>query len=356
MSRNTQQYSRTGTELQAVPLTSENDPLAEGDTLKIVACPVCRAVYVPSREQQDCSSALLLETAFLEVCHFCFRCQRPACPQCWNPVHHSCASCCEEARLPFRGPVPALEGLVFLPLSSHSAQSNAISFVCQRNGRFYTPEPVLPDAASQKTSTSSAPVSASVAATSQAATSGALPVLPPAQSAPAQALTGTYPVWLQEVLGQKTGETSMPAPAGTEQPADPMSASVSSASAPISWTQTNWPPQAAPAGAQSGVLPAPAQPVTRVESPLPASSSASEPAPIPESQREVIDSLEQEGGEEISLFERIENILIVLTSILLLAVVLMIVLSICFAQVNTFFLALIHIDIRTEIAYLLQMK
>ena len=134
MLKNTQQYPRTGTDLQSLPDAGEDDPLALVDTLKVVACPVCRAIYVPSGAVRPPG---LLETAFLAVCHFCFRCQRPACPQCWNPVHHVCASCSEEARLPFRGPVPSLEGLVFV--SSRSELANTISFLCKRNGRFYTP-------------------------------------------------------------------------------------------------------------------------------------------------------------------------------------------------------------------------
>jgi hypothetical protein len=95
MSQNTQQSPQRGTDLQSLPAVSDVDPLAQVATLKIVACPICRAVYVPSNEEQAATpgSTRLLETAFLEVCHFCFRCQRPACPQCWNPVHHTCASC-----------------------------------------------------------------------------------------------------------------------------------------------------------------------------------------------------------------------------------------------------------------------
>ena len=366
MSHNTQQYSRSGTDLQALPLAREDDPLAQGDTLKIIACPVCRAVYVPSNEQQDHSSTLLLETAFLEVCHFCFRCQRPACPQCWNPVHHTCAACCEEARLPFRGPVPALEGLVFLPLSAHPARGQAISFVCQRNGRFYTSEPTTPDPAPHKIATTTAPVSVPAAAsmTGEPATSRALPLSQSAPGGPPRAATSAYPGWLQEVMGQKPAgifSASSPASLSTDRPAETVHSGTPPASAPVSWSQTNW-PHMTPAESPSAPSLAPGQPAGTVEPAKPAEilESAEQPLPLPvpapERQDEAAEIQAQESSEEISLFERIENILIVLTSILLLAVVLMIVLSLCFARVNTFFLTLIHIDIRTEIAYLLQLK
>jgi hypothetical protein len=357
MSHNTRQYSRSGTDLQALPLTSENDLLAQGDTLKIIACPVCRAVYVPSNEQRNHSSTLLLETAFLEVCHFCFRCQRPACPQCWNPVHHACAACCEEARLPFRGPVPALEGLAFLPLSAHPARGQAISFICQRNGRFYTPDP-----APHKIATTTAPVSVPAAAsmTSETATSRALPLSQSAPDGSSHATTSAYPGWLQEVMGQKPAgicSASSPASLSTDRPAETVHADSPPASAPVSWSQTNW-PHMTPAESPSAPSLAPGQPVEPVEPAKPAEilETAEQPLPASERQGEATEIQAQESGEEISPFERIENILIVLTSILLLAVVLMIVLSLCFARVNTFFLTLIHIDIRTEIAYLLQLK
>lgn len=64
----------------------------------------------------------------------------------------------------------------------------------------------------------------------------------------------------------------------------------------------------------------------------------------------------EQDDEDIPLLERVENVLIVVTSVLLLIIILMIVLALCFADVNTFFFHLLHIDIRTEIAYLLQLR
>lgn len=343
MSQNMPQYPGRGTDLQSAPLPGD-DPLALADTLKIVTCSICRAVYVPAEEQQMKSSAVLLETAFLEICHFCFRCQRPACPQCWNPIHHVCASCGEEARLPFCSPVPSLEGLAFLP--GRTARAGVLSFVCQRNGRFYIPAQA-----------SSHPVSypASPSPTVDAGEPAVAEVLPtlqqPDQSAPAA--SESYPIWLQEAFRQKTdGSSSL-------TPAVPLAQQGESAPTPLlatpvyAWPQTgqtNWPQMA----------PVPQQPVAPVAlQALPAPTmqqpAAAVPAPIVESQRE-IQSQESSSDEEFSLLERVENILIVITSFLLLAVVLMIVLSISSAQVNAFFLHLLHIDIRAEIAYLLQLR
>lgn len=60
--------------------------------------------------------------------------------------------------------------------------------------------------------------------------------------------------------------------------------------------------------------------------------------------------------EPTPLIERVENILLVITSTLLLAIVVMIVLAASSADMNAFFLRLMHVDIRTEISYLLQLR
>jgi len=75
------------------------------------------------------------------MCHFCFRCRRAACPQCWDEVHSVCGSCVREAGLPFRAAATPLAGLVFPPTQQASfkaSQSQSSSlFVLVRNGRFY---------------------------------------------------------------------------------------------------------------------------------------------------------------------------------------------------------------------------
>src|SRR5258708_14284829 len=175
---------------------SEN-PLAQVDTLKIVSCPTCRAVYIPSSQQQAATpgSMTLLETAFLSLCHFCFRCQRPACPQCWNPMHCVCAACSEEALLPFRSPVPSLEGLIFSSQpSTQMTQTVVISFTCLRNGRFYMPEPAPLQQSLEQNQVSSP-------ASSYPITSTELPVVQTGYEPPAQ--VSSSPSWIQEITGQK---------------------------------------------------------------------------------------------------------------------------------------------------------
>jgi hypothetical protein len=49
------------------------------------------------------------------MCHFCFRCRRPACPGCWDDVHGVCGLCAQEAHLPFRAASPPLGHLLFAP-------------------------------------------------------------------------------------------------------------------------------------------------------------------------------------------------------------------------------------------------
>lgn len=335
MLENTQQYPRTGTDLQSLPAAGADDPLAQVDTLKIVACPICRAIYVPSGEQRP---SALLETAFLAVCHFCFRCQRPSCPQCWNPVHHVCASCSEEARLPFRSPVPSLEGLIFA--STRSAPTNKISFLCQRNGHFYTPEADEPHLESRQVPASSVP------AANPQKSPGALPVLPSDHTLSTQARTDTYPTWLQEVFGQKKEDSA--APTIEVQPLG-YPVQMYAQAEPTIWSpaqQQNW-PTLVPAEPQQAV---PAEALA-LSAPAGQPLSLAAPASVADDQGE-----QDTEEEEISLLERIENALIVITSVLLLSVILMIVLSISSAQVNAFILSILHIDIRTEIAYLLQLR
>lgn len=335
MSQSMQQGSRAGTVLQVLPDAWEND--AQMETLKIVACSICRAVYVPAGAEVVRNSLPALEEAFLEVCRPCFHCQRPACPQCWNPVHHVCAACSEEARLPFRSPIPSLEGLVFL---SHSAvqakQASRLAFTCQRNGRFYTPEPaqVRAEEPGEDAQAPTPAVSAAVISNAQ-----------PARSTDSTSSTpsAVYPSWLQEVLGQNVAAPVVPAVSARAGEARPVYAPLEPQESQASWSPVYPHPQMMPA------LPSFVPPIAQAPA-APSTPSAENKSAATQPQ----ENNAQE--EEFSVFERIENVLIVITSILLLTVVLMIVLSISFAPVNTFFLSYLHIDIRTEIAYLLQLR
>lgn len=321
MSHPMQNFLRTNAS-QAPVHAGNEDPLALANTLKIVSCPVCRAVYIPSwRQERERASLTVLESAFLSICHFCFRCQRPACPQCWNPIHCACASCSEEAQLPFRSPVPSLEGLIFsCPAGTSSEQSAPRSFTCLRNGSFYFPDPGR-RAKDPQDEQSSSPV-----------TSADLPALQ-SNSEPQAPFD---PPWLREMLNQRR----------EEQVGEPVSRPTGQ------WANgAAWPVQALNVSPHtSGPEWAPAAQVLPPMPVLPMLSAEVQAATSQERENE-----QEEDDEGISLFERVENVLIIVLSTILLAIVLMLVLALSFPQMNTFFYQLIHIDIRTEILYLLQL-
>lgn len=122
--------------------SEQHNAPAYSDIPSTVTCSICGAMYTPSHLHQDLrhAPAHMLDATFMSMCHFCFRCRRPACPQCWDPIHGVCGECVQEAHLPFRQEVAPLDGLVFpLPLrQSRSVQENAgpVPLVCIRPGRF----------------------------------------------------------------------------------------------------------------------------------------------------------------------------------------------------------------------------
>ncbi len=106
-----------------------------------VMCGICQAVYVPAQTHAYLLRAPrgVVESAFMSMCHFCFRCRRPSCPACWDSVHGLCGACVLEVKLPFRAEVQPLPGLLFPPV--RRAQEAVIrpvteSLVCVRPGRF----------------------------------------------------------------------------------------------------------------------------------------------------------------------------------------------------------------------------
>jgi hypothetical protein len=107
-------------------------------------CGICQARYAPSRSHEYLLQAppIVLESAFMSMCHFCFRCRRPSCPDCWDDVHGVCGQCAEENHLPFRlEPVP-LNGVPLVPSRqtvpehTYTVQSSLINV---RPGRFQMP-------------------------------------------------------------------------------------------------------------------------------------------------------------------------------------------------------------------------
>ena len=125
--------------------TSQN---ATADAVAPVTCVICEASYAPSHVYKRFlqGSPVVLESAYMSMCHYCFRCRRPACPECWDAVHGICGACVQEANLPFRTQVQPLEGVLFPPVSAASSttqaemvQENTASslFICVKHGKFY---------------------------------------------------------------------------------------------------------------------------------------------------------------------------------------------------------------------------
>jgi hypothetical protein len=125
------------------------DPQSEAaaGTGPAITCSICDAMHAPSPQQAPFLQYAqgVLEATFMGICHFCFRCRRAACPQCWDEMHGVCGSCVQEAGLPFRASATPLDGLMFPPTAQASLmpsqpQSSSL-FVPVRNGRFYSDPP-----------------------------------------------------------------------------------------------------------------------------------------------------------------------------------------------------------------------
>lgn len=115
-----------------------------------VVCVVCGAGYAPAQGFAYLLEAppMALESAFMSICHFCFRCRRPSCPGCWDDVHGVCGVCSQEAKLPFRADAPPLHGMLFPPprrSPSTRERSTATPLVCVRPGRFQSSSPTVID-------------------------------------------------------------------------------------------------------------------------------------------------------------------------------------------------------------------
>ncbi len=115
-----------------------------------ITCALCDAGFAPAPEREYAWQANTgeLEAAFMSMCHFCFRCRRAACPQCWDPVHRVCAQCVTAAGLAFRTEPSPLASVVFPPVSpAWQAQDEraAAPFICIRHGRYQAAETVTTD-------------------------------------------------------------------------------------------------------------------------------------------------------------------------------------------------------------------
>ena len=113
--------------------------------LTTIICPICDAAYAPALAQVPFlqTSPEMLESAFMSMCHFCFRCRRPACPQCWDHVHGVCGACVRETQLSFRAQAAPLDGLLFQPLHRQEQRQQEVAaalLICVKSGRFVQTE------------------------------------------------------------------------------------------------------------------------------------------------------------------------------------------------------------------------
>ena len=107
------------------PIYPEHESLAT--FIGAVSCPVCDAVYAPAQSHQHLLHApmIAMESAFMSMCRFCFRCRRPSCPACWDVVNGLCGACVEELTLPFRQDITPFVGT--LPVKTSARQTVSLA-------------------------------------------------------------------------------------------------------------------------------------------------------------------------------------------------------------------------------------
>jgi len=138
------------------PLASEGQETLTA-FIGAVSCPVCDAVYAPTQSHEHLlqAPAIALESAFMSMCRFCFRCRRPACPACWDAVNGLCGGCVQELALPFRQELAPFAGALPMPATRQTskipslqlASSSDAPLRCVYSGRFQqTADDVLADA------------------------------------------------------------------------------------------------------------------------------------------------------------------------------------------------------------------
>lgn len=128
--------------------TQLSTPIAIYEAQSTITCIICSAMYTSTRSHDHVfqTSSLALESAFMSMCHFCFRCRRPSCPACWDEVNGICGSCVQDTELSFRTDAAMLSDLLLPPvrkaqLLAVTAQKDTHPLICVQAGRFQT-EPV----------------------------------------------------------------------------------------------------------------------------------------------------------------------------------------------------------------------
>jgi hypothetical protein len=271
---------------------------AFNEARRTVTCVICDAVYAPSPayEYLSLTSAIALESALMSMSHFCFRCRRPACPQCWDEIHGVCGACVQDAHLPFRRASAPLKGALFVaaPQTQGQSEHKRSPLVCVRHGRFQRPaiaarkSAIAPVRMRRPAASSGAQVGRKVP---RATTGRPTRELPPL-SQDDIAEKDTQPIRHEDLAEKDT------------------------------------------------------QPVLR-EDPTQVDTQSVRPEDIIE--------LDTRPTVQRSIWRRIEQTLTVCVSLLLLLLLAAILLALVFPAVNILIASTLHIDIRAEIEYLLQL-
>lgn len=282
--------------LQRPERTSHNSQNEVTRTISPITCVICEAMYTPSHPYKHFlqGSPVVLESAFMSMCHFCFRCRRPACPECWDAVHGICGACVQDANLHFRTQVEPLDGVLLLPVplrssttQAETSQENSASslFICVKHGKFHL------------------------------------------SGAPSNGISNIQTI--ETAIIESNGKPSERLPNIAQEP-------------PTSSEMQANPRIAVSLGNSLGT----------------GFSTALEAAPAPD--LEVASTIEATPTQEAvpvkhggSVVKKVELVLTVIVALVLLAIAVVIGLAEYFPAVNAFIFHLLHVDIRTEIAYLL---
>ena len=289
---------------------STHHPESESASTRIgntITCSICKAVYAPAQVYEYLLQAprVALESAFMSMCHFCFRCRRPACPGCWDYVHGVCGECALEAHLPFRSPGTPLHGVLFPPLRQtqlRPKRAPQTRLICIQPGKFQNRAPI--EAAETVFIKAIATEHASHQVQMPAIKATPLPPVPPLPRP--QSITPQAMVNIDEVTTKPERQKSVDI---DEIPTTPERSS---------------------------------------------STGIDEIATRPEPRSRLsIDEIVTKPGRRRSIRKQVERALASVLVALFLFVIALIVLAAVFQDVNTLVLKLIHVDIRVEIAYIL---
>jgi hypothetical protein len=94
-----------------------------------VTCNICAARYTVTGAWQlwEPLTPMQREHLLLNISRFCYRCRRPACPDCWDRTYALCAACVQEA------------GLVLQVQERNTAwgEDSQEGLVCREEGRYH---------------------------------------------------------------------------------------------------------------------------------------------------------------------------------------------------------------------------